>query len=285
MIPEKFYQPWSEIDPNGSHGGIEGQLGMFVGPRLGDNTKATNSDLVTIFSVVNEVAASLSKHPHSDLEGPATRNMVEEVLRGINLIFERVSDRTLSPSMSPFTFTHATPPFMEFPLRPVRYGLRNEFANRTIYFMLGTLVEIAECNATRLHSNLDPSSAKRILDPLYAHKANIIKDYFDQEVAGEVDALELAQLHVGLHRPGPTVVPSSESVETPSDAAIAEALEGVDLMQWYPGAGDWAVFGRKMLEMYKAERIYQPEGSRPTTEDVSPEVPTGSASLNRGSIG
>jgi hypothetical protein len=53
MIPQEFHQPWSEIDPSGAHGGIPGELGEYVGARLGDNPATKNVDMFTIFSAVS----------------------------------------------------------------------------------------------------------------------------------------------------------------------------------------------------------------------------------------
>lgn len=273
MIPEKFHQPWVEIDPTGQHGGLPGELGEFVGARLGDNPTTRNIDLLTIFNAVRDSAASLSMAPTAHLEGPPDRNIVEEVLRAINWCAERIMDRTRTSSTAMFQWTHAVPPTIDFAQRPIRFPLRNGFASDAVFHLIGTLVEIAESNANGNHSSLDPSSAHRLISPILHLKANIIRDWFDQEVAGEITLAELTAMFQGVARPGPTIVPAGESQPTPEPAAVTEALAGVDLIQWYPGEEHWTIFGRKRDEQYKPERIWQPEGSLATTEDVAPQTP------------
>lgn len=273
-IPEKFWQPWAEVDQSGDHGGLPGELGEFVAPRLGDNPQTKNVDLHTVFTVIMETAAALSMHPTANLEGPPQRAIVEEVLRGLNLSFERIMDRTRSCSTSFFLWEHATPPYMTYKLRPVRYPLRNVFANHVIFFFLGTLVEVAEVNANGNHTSIDPSTSYRLIAPLHHLKSNIVRDWFDKEVEGEITQAELETLMGGISRPGPVIVPAGQSQESPDEQAVSEALSGIDVMQWYPTAADWAVFGNKFSEMYKAERVWQPEGAGSTTEDVAPQTGT-----------
>ncbi len=274
MLPEKFWQPWGDVDPALHHGGIPGVVGEgYVAPLLGDNPKTLNADLHRIFAVVRDSAASLSVAPGSDVEGPPVRNGVEEALRAYNWIAERILDRTKTVSTSFFQWTHARPPARLFALRPIRYPLRNEFFNEAVFFLLGMAVEIAESNANGLHANLDPSSSIRILAPLHHFKANMMRDYFDVEVAGEITLDELNALFEGIQVPA-TVLPSSETQTPPDAGAVAEALAGVDVLKWFPTDAEWAVFGRKHTAVYKPERLWQPEGTRGTTEDIAPETPT-----------
>lgn len=276
-VPDKFYVPWSEIDPDGQHGGIEGELAEFVGPDLGDNPKTKNVDMVKVFSAVRDCAASLSMAPTANMEGPPVQNIVEETLRAFNWIAEVLLDRTRTQATPLFQWTHAVPPYIDFTVRPIRFPLRNPFCNDVVFHLLGMLVETAESNANALHACLDPSSSFRLIAPLYHMKANVIRDWFDQEVAGEISLDELNQIFLGVARPGPTIVPSGESHGLPDSAAVAEVLTGVDTLQWYPTQEHWAIFARKQVEIYKPERIWQPEGATATTEDVAPHdpIPTG----------
>ena len=146
-IPQQFHEPWANVDPEGQHGGLPGELGDFVAPMLGDNPRTKNQDILTIFSVIQTAAASITRSPEANIEGPPRRNIVEEVLRAMNIILERVLDRTYTLSTSMFEWQHATPPYEQFSLIPVRYPLRQPFANSVAHYMLGTLVECAELNA------------------------------------------------------------------------------------------------------------------------------------------
>lgn len=274
-MPEKFYKPWEEIDPELKHGGIPGMLaGEYVGPDLTDNTKTRNRDMKYIFEVIRDCAASLSMRPCADAEGPPDYNTMEEVLKALNWFFERVLDRTIVLSSSSFEFTHAVPPTEYFMLRPIHYPLRNQFMDAVIFYMLGTMVEIAEANRNCNHSNLDPSTAVRVLAPCAHLKKNILKDFFDLEVRGEVTVEELEKMFKGIQQPGPVIVPAGESAIRPGMGESEGAREGINLFQWYPQANDWDVFGKKNTEMYKPERIWQPEGEITATEDIAPEQPT-----------
>ena len=274
MMPEKFYKPWEEIDESLKHGGISGELqGNFVGPDLGDNPKTSNRDMKLIFEEVRDVAASISMMPGADVEGPPSHSAVKEVLQGLNHFFERVLDRTMVCSTPSFQFTHAIPPSENFTLRPIHYPLRNQFVDGFIFYSLGTMVEIAEANYNGQHANLDPSTAHRVLGPLAHFKKNLIKDWFDKEVANEITLEELTELFRGIAKPGPEIVPAGEFLESPDPTKVEEALSGIDIFQWYPTNEDWQIFGKKHTEMYKPERIWQPEGAYTPTEDVAPEDP------------
>lgn len=270
-VPQTFYIPWSEIDPNQQHGGLPGELAGFVGPRLGDNPRTRNHDVRQIFDTLRDCSASLSMHPRAQVEGPPDRGMVTEVLDSITLIMERTIDRTRAMSNTFFTFVHATPPSDPFTLRPIQYPLRNPFMHDAVYWMLGTMAECAELNANGFHTGLDPQSSHRIVAPLYHLKANLIRDYFDQEVAGEISPSELAELVSGLINVN--IVLPGDTQATPDPNAVEEALQGVSLIQWMPGEDDWQIFGQKLQSAYTPERIWQPEGNKGTTEDVAAENP------------
>ena len=270
-IPQKFHKPWVEIDPSMTHGGVPGELGEFVGPDLGDNPRTKNQDMKTIFTAIMTTAASISMAPEANKEGPPGRNIVEETLRALNFIFERVLDRTRTLSTSTFEWCHATPPYEYLMLRPVRYPLRQTFADQVIHYLLGTLVEVAEMNRNANHSSLDPNTAERVLAPLYHLKALIAKDYFDKEVSGEISLQEMIQMMVGVKNVGPVIVPSGESQNLASAEDVEDAMSGIDLLQWYPNQQEWTTFGEKMVQMYHPERVWQPEGAYPTTEDVASE--------------
>jgi len=278
-VPDKFHLPWVEIDPSLAHGGIPGELGEFVGPALGDNPKTKNQDIKTIFTSVMTTAASISMSPEANKEGPPGRNIVEETLRALNFLFERVLDRTQTLSTSTFEWCHATPPYEDLHLRPVRYPLRQTFADQVVHYLLGTLVETAEMNRNANHSSLDPNTAERIMAPMYHLKALIAKDYFDKEVSGEISLQEMIVLMTGVKKVGPTIVPSGESQELVDNAELTDALSGIDLLQWYPNQQEWTTFGEKMVTLYHPERVWQPEGAIATTEDVASEqtIPAGSA--------
>jgi hypothetical protein len=273
MMPQEFHQPWSEIDPSGGHGGIPGELGEYVGARLGDNPRTKNIDMHTIFQVVRDCAAALSVHPAANMEGPPDQKVVEETLRGLNYILERMLDRTKTQATGSFFWEHATPPFLNFRQRPIRYPLRSIFVNSVIYHLLGDMVEVAEMNVNAQHSWMDPSTAQRVMAPLIHLKGNIIRDWFDQECADEVSLDELSGLFAKITRPGPSIVPAGTSQEAPSTEDTNEALSGVNVIQWFPSPEQWNIFSRKRTELMKTERIWQPEGAGTTTEDVAPENP------------
>ena len=273
-IPQQYHQPWAEIEPTGAHGGLPGELTEFVGPMLGDNPRTKNQDILTIFSIIQTAAASITRSPEANIEGPPRRNIVEEVLRAMNIILESILDRTRSQATNMFEWQHATPPYEQFRLIPIRYPLRQPFANQVAHYLLGTLVECAELNANANHSCMNPNSAQRLLAPIFHLKALIVKDYFDKEVSGEISLAELLDMMSKVKRVGPVVVPSGETQPTPDDGDVAEALAGIDLLQWYPSEADWAVFGVKDAERYHAERIWQPEGAEGTTEDTAPHDAT-----------
>lgn len=270
MMPTKFFKPWSEIDSELKHGGIEGELApYFVGPDLNDNPISKNPDLVSVFHTTQAVVRSISMSPEAMKEGYPGRRIVEEALRGVNLICEKVVDVTHTDATRFFEWCHAIPPNLGFALAPIRFPLRQEFASTFVHYGLGLLVEIAELNQNANHAGLNPQSADKLIAPLYNWKANVLKYFFDLEVAGEITVNEMNALLNGKYRPGPTVSPTDESAERPDAAATKEALSGVDVMQWFPSDMDWVNFGRLANERYVPERIYQPEGALSTTEDVA----------------
>lgn len=270
MMPVRYFKPWIEIDPDLKHGGITDELApYYVGPDLGDNPISKNADLIRVFNAARDVTQSISMSPEAMKQGAPGRRIVEEALRGINTIFEKIVDVTHTDSSRFFEWMHAIPPNLTFALAPIRYPLRQEFAADFVHYGLGTLVEIAELNRNANHAGLDPQSADVLISPLYNWKATVMKYYFDLEVSGEVSRDEMLELFNGKYRPGPTVSPPDASAERPDPAATVEALSGIDVMQWFPTKEDWQNFGRLADERYVPERILQPEGSLSTTEDVA----------------
>ena len=272
MMPTKFYKSWAELDPSLKHGGIPDELApYFVGPDLNDNPISKNPDLVNIFHTTQSVVRSISMAPESMKEGYPGRRIVEEALMGVNLIAERIVDVTHTDATRFFEWCHAIPPNLGYSLAPIRFPLRQEFANTFVHYGMGLLVEIAELNQNANHAGLNPQSADRLIAPIYNWKANVCKYYFDLEVAGELSREEMTRLFDGKYRPGPTVSPPDESAERPDANELSEALDGVNTMQWFPGPEDWANFARLADARYVPERIYQPEGALSTTEDVAYE--------------
>ena len=271
-MPEKFYKPWIEIDPALKHGGIAGELApYFVGPDLNDNATTKNPDQLRIFMDVQAAAQSISMAPEAMKQGAPGRRIVEEALRAMNTILERIVDVTHTDATRFFEWCHAIPPNLGFPLAPIRFPLRQSFANEFTHYCVGLLIEVAELNRNANHAGLDPQSAEKLIAPLYNWKATVMKFYFDLEVAGELSRAEMNQLFEGKYRPGPTVSYPDESAERPDQAALMEALSGTDVVQWFPSPMDWANFARLAAERYVPERIMQPEGSLSTTEDVAYE--------------
>lgn len=270
MLKEQFYVPWQDIDPNLTDGGIPGELApYYVAPDLGDNPSSKNTDMIMIFNTTRDVVQSISMHPEAMKEGQPNRRIVEESLRGINAILERIIDVTHTDATNFFNWVHAIPPRLVFTQAPIRFPLRCSFANQFVHYGLGTLVETAELNRNCIHGGLDPQSADALIAPMYAWKAGVMKFYFDLEVAGEISRAELNELFEGKFRPGPIVSPPDADADRPDSAKTSEALSGKDVMQWYPTTEDWAVFAKLNQERYTPERIYQPEGAISTTEDVA----------------
>lgn len=272
MMPDKFYVPWIDIDPSLAHGGIDGELApYFVAPDLGDNPTTKNPDMVRIFNEIRNSAQSVSMAPESMKQGYPGRRIVEETLRAMNTVMEKIIDVTHTNATRFHAWSHALPPSMHFPMAPIRYPLRQEFAHNFIHYCLGTLVETAELNRNANHNGLDPQAADILIAPFYNWKATTMKYYFDLEVAGEISREEMNSMFSGKYRPGPTVSPPDESAERPSLEDSVEALSGIDVLQWYPTQLDWNTFGRLADERYVPERIFQPEGAMSTTEDVASE--------------
>ena len=275
MMPEKFVIPWVEVDPNLTHGGISGELaGIFVAPDLTDNWQTKNSDNLKVMRALNDVSASISMHPDSDMEGYPTRNIVEEVMKATNFVLEKIMDSTSSSANRTFGWTHAIPPVDDYALRPIRYPVRGGYALDVLKFMIGDQVECAELNRNCAHSGFTPQDAAVLLRPLFEIKSSAMKLYFDLEVSGELSMAEVEEMMRGRYRPGPTVSPPDDSAERPSASDVEEAMTGTDVIQWYPSPADWVIFGRLRDNRYVPERIYQPEGHRATTEDVASEQRT-----------
>lgn len=273
MMPDKFFKPWVEIDPSLRHGGIAGELeGQFIGPDIGDNFATKNLDNLAVFQSINDVGAAISMHHEADREGYPAKSIVEETLQGVNFILEHIMDRTHSTASKFFGWCHAVPPTQLYKMRPMRYPVRSVFAQEFVHFCIGTLVECAELNRNAAHSGFDPQAADRLIAPFYDWKARQMKFYFDIEVEGELSREELNTVLGGRFRPGPTVSPPDQTTDLPDDAQLLEALSGANVLQWYPDQKWWAVFGNLNDKRYQPERIWQPEGSRATTEDVAHET-------------
>lgn len=267
VMPTQFYVPWAQVDPDLKHGGIPDELAVgWVAPDLGDNKFTTNRDIQNITWMLSQVAASISMHPEAESEAFPGRRLVEEAIKGMDTITERVVDVTHTHATKFFSFTHAVPPVSAFKLNAIRYPVRNQFADDFIHYCIGTMVELAENNRNAVHQGLDPTAANIIMEPLYNWKATVMKYWFDKEVAGEISAEELNTLYAGIGKPKPSY--PDTTAETPSEADTAAALTGLDVLAWFPTASDWTKFAELQVRRYTPERVLQPEGARQTTEDV-----------------
>lgn len=282
-LPKEFWVPWNEIDPTLKHGGYAGELeGQYVGPRLGDNKVTMNQDMMMIFTVLRDCAAGVSMLPNGNTEGPPIRNDLEDILKAWNFIGERIMDRMTVASNRIFQWTHATPTQDTFMLRPIRFPLRNPCIHACVYHLIGCLVECAEANANAIHSRVDIQSGHRMLAPIFHMKANIVRDYFDLEIGGEISESELEQMVGPLEPKAPAIPDPGVSAARPTEDERQTHLDGVDVLQWYPKEVDWTKFAQKRAMMYIPERIFQPEGAMRTTEDVAPETPVRPAATPSG---
>lgn len=279
-MPEKYYKPWSEIDPNMTHGGIADELGRFVAPDLGDNPTSQNRTLVTIFQEYNLSLMAVSMAPYSDVRGFPDRRLIEECLKVAQTLAERVITNTHTHATKFFSHTHAIPPTEHFKLMPIRYPLGNTFADEFVYWGIGTLVELAENNRNAVHKSLDPAASEVILRGMYSWKADVMKFWFAKEVAGEISDKELDDLFANVKLANPFY--PDVTAEKPSEGEVAEALTGLDVLKWLPEENDWTVFAQLRRRRHFPERVLQPEAAMPTTEDVTPHNTTTAATSTGG---
>jgi hypothetical protein len=280
-VPQPFWVPWVDIDPSLRHGGIPGELeGQFVGPRFGDNPTTRNPDMKRMFTVLSDATAAISMTPGAEVEGEPSRNDVDLIFRATNKCFERLADRITTSANTIFQWDHATPPSDRFRVRPVRFPLRNSIIHDVVFMFLGTMGQCAEGNANALHSSIDPRTGRMIFRPLWKIKAQLMKDYFDKEVAGELSPEEMTELFREIENAPPAVTDPGTTATKPSKEAVTEALTGVDVMKWMPDEPDWALFGQKVDSIFEAASLFQPEGAIGTTEDVAPDRPGADAPLS-----
>jgi len=268
-LPVKFYVPWSKIDPSMQHGGIPNGLAGYVAPDLGDNPTTNNRSLVTIFYELNAATSAVSMHPMADVEGFPGRDLVEEALKAMQTFAERLITNTHTHATRFFVHTHCAPPTEHFKLNGIRYPLRNSFGDEFIYWCLATLVELAENNRNGAHKGLDPKGSQVVINALYSWKSDVMKFYFGKEVAGEISERELLSLFETINTPNPFY--PDETAQTPSKEATDEALTGLDVLKWLPTDPDWSMFAQLETRRFTPERIFQPEGTDQTTEDVRSE--------------
>jgi hypothetical protein len=272
-MPEKFTLPWVDVDPSLRHGGIADELAVgWVGPDLNDNTETQNRDAAYLVYMMGQFATSISMHPEAEAEGFPGKRLVSEALSAMDTFTERLVDVTHTHATKFFSFTHAVPPISQFRFTPIRYPVRNQFADDFLHYAIGTMVEIAENNRNALHQGFDPNASNILLEAMWNWKATVMKFWFDKEVAGEISSRELANLYSGVLRPQPSY--PDETADTPSDADTTEALQGLDVLSWVPSDSDWTKFAELHQRRYTPERAFQPEGARPTTEDVAHESAT-----------
>ena len=279
-LPEKFYVPWSTIDPALQHGGIPGGLEGFIAPDLGDNPTSNNRTLVDIFYELSMGIAAVSMHPMADVEGFPGRSLVEEALKCTQTFAEKVICNTHTYATKFFYHTHCIPPTEHFRFNGIRYPLRNGFADNFVYYGVATLVELAENNRNGAHKGLDPKASMVILNALYDWKGEVMKYYFGREIAGEISEREMMSLFENVNVPNPFY--PDISADQPDPGEVAEALTGFDVLKWLPSDVDWTTLSNLESRRYTPERVYQPEGTDQTTEDVrtehahtSPDMSTG----------
>lgn len=269
-MPTKFVVPWSQIDPNGLHGGLPNVVGDgWVAPDINDNAISTNYDIVGLFNDLMRYGTAVSMHVEADMDALPGQSLVNECLRAANTFFEDVADRTKTQATGMFSFQHAIPPVNKFQLTPVMYPVASTFAMEFLHYTIGTLVSLSENSRNSAHKGLDPEAAHVILGPLYAWKADVMKIWFNYEVEGEISAKELASAMATVRARRVLSTPD-ETDERPADSTMVEVLSGMNVLNWVPATADWALFSDNRMSRYSPERIRQPENSRAVTEDALP---------------
>ncbi len=274
-MPKKFTVDWTEIEPTGMHGGLPNVVGEgWQTPDINDNPITTNTDIFILFNDLMRHVTALSIHVEADMDALPGNSLVKECMDIANTFFEDVADRTRSQAQAMFSFQHPIPPVNTFQLTPVMYPVASTFAMEFLHYALGTLVALAENSRNAAHKGLDPEAAHIILSPLYYWKADQMKIWFNYEVENEMSAAELATA-MGTVRPRRVLSTPDETDERPSAETVAEALAGVNVLNWVPDQSDWALFADTRIRRYSPERIRQPENSRAVTEDALPNSGVG----------
>lgn len=279
-LPEKFYIPWSVVDPALQHGGVPGGLEGFIAPDLGDNPMSNNRTLVDIFYELSMGVASVSMHPQADVEGFPGRGLVEEALKCTQTFAEKVICNTHTYATKFFYHTHCIPPSEHFRFNGIRYPLRNGFGDTFVYYGVATLVELAENNRNGAHKGLDPKASQIILNALYDWKGEVMKYFFGKEIAGEISEREMLEMFANINTPNPFY--PDVTAETPDEDDTDEALTGLDVLKWLPTKEDWAMFHQLEARRYTPERVFQPEGTDQTTEDVRTDTTHTAEGLSTG---
>ena len=274
-IEQSFFQPWSELDPSGAHGGIPGELGRMVGPRLGDNLKTRNADCHYLFHHLQLTASSISRHAYADRDDPLPNRMImQHVIKGVNSLAVILKTRIRTQLDDHVMYSHARPGQQSFSLFPIMFPVRQPWANSVIYRLIGLSVELAENSANDLHAGIPASRGIDLIRHLGKLKQDLMLEFFRLEPQGFVDYRELLQMQATTHQRGAEVTPIGETEPRATNEAVNDHRAGTAVLSWEPNDGDWQKFAELELEMFSAENILQPEGTVFTTEDVAPQTTT-----------
>jgi hypothetical protein len=234
--------------------------GQFLSVRRLSRTQTDNEQLWQTWAYINGTVQKLSA-AGATLQPVLEKGLVQDTIDAINRIFGFVAVRVATRANRLFSNTFGGPNPFEFTPYSIRWPGENRYALQYIMKFVNAAFQVPQVQSNRLDSGILDNHATIILRPLFDLKAQIAKELFGYEIAGEISADELDAMFSDTKLRPPLHMSFSENRNTESDrAAKAEASEenesverptpeelrkftsGLEVWTWVPTAADWATF-------------------------------------------
>lgn len=253
--------------------------GEFMSIRRLSRTSTDNEQCWQTWAYINSAAQKLSAS-NSTIQPVVEKGLVQDTIDAINRIFGFVAVRVATRANRLFSNTFGGPNPFEFNQYPIRWPGENRYALSFVMKFVNAGFQVPQVQSNRLDSGILDNHAGIILRPLFDLKAQIAKEFFGYEIAGEISADELDALFANTSLRPPLHISFSENRDTESDRAskaaasktdesvkrptseeLKQFTSGLEVWTWVPSESDWTAFAATLKRL---------EVDGPHSDPVSP---------------
>jgi len=239
----------------------QGNDSKFYITDLVGSERTQNRSCSELFEVIAQHGQEIS-FSDAALQSEVGRSLIEDTLKRIQICFNAVSSRVVTNVNRMFGSVYGGPLPYDYIAWPLRWSGENRRALTICNSFVASCYQIPRLRCNSLDSGIPNRQAATIIRPLFDIKAEIMKQEFGLEVAGEVGPNELDALLAGAVLLSPTpgadeqrreseaqsaarqaTAMDQTSVARPTQERSEQAREGMDAWTWMPNAQDWDAFG------------------------------------------
>ena len=238
----------------------QGNESQFYVIQTRGSERSQNRSAFEIFDLINAHGQGLS-FSDAALQPMVTKDLIEDSLRRIDIIFAEVATRVVTHANRLFGSVYGAPPAYEFQRWPFRWSGENLRALTICQAFVAAGYQVPRLRCNAIDSGIVDNQASAVLRPLFDIKAELMRQHFGLEVLGEVNPDEIDALLAGVDllraRPGSDdhrresdgaravrhdEALGQESIPRPTTDRSEQARQGLNVWTWRPGPSDWDTF-------------------------------------------